>query len=115
MHVFEDDPVFAVIFNALFVLVRLRVGLEVDEVAAVFLARQNVDNRRAVPMARLICIRAVWTAHALFPPIVSWSEHMFFGQPGGNLFGSEPIHVQFEYVSYHSSSFIVHDPALASI
>ena len=39
MHVFEDDPVFAVIFNALFVLVRLRVGLEVDEVAAVFLTR----------------------------------------------------------------------------
>lgn len=33
MHVFEDDPVFAVIFKALFVLIGLRVGLEVDEVA----------------------------------------------------------------------------------
>ena len=114
MHVFEDDPVFAVIFKALFVLIGLRVGLEVDEVAAVFLARQNGYNGRAVPTARFLCHRSIGTAYAALPPVVSWSEHMFFGQPGGNLLCAETVHVQTEYTFHHRSRFIVHDPALTS-
>ena len=39
VYVFENDPIFTVIINPFLVLIRFRVGLEIENIAAVFLQR----------------------------------------------------------------------------
>ena len=49
MDILEDDPVLPVILQPFLVLVRLGVGLEVEDVAAVFLQGQDLGHGGAVP------------------------------------------------------------------
>ena len=41
MHIFENGPIFAVIFNAALIFVGFGVGLEIEYIAAVFLERED--------------------------------------------------------------------------
>ena len=44
MHILEDCPILAVIFNAALVFVGLGVGLEIENIAAIFLERKDFGN-----------------------------------------------------------------------
>ena len=53
MDIEEDCPVFLRVFNPTLHLVGLRVGLEVDHIAAVFLQSEDLLNGGMVPLGRL--------------------------------------------------------------
>ena len=50
VNVLEDDPIFTVILQPLFVLVGFRIGLEVENVAAILLQRQDFGHGGTVPL-----------------------------------------------------------------
>ena len=50
VDVLEDDPIFTVILQPLFVLVGFRIGLEVENVAAILLQRQDFGHGGTVPL-----------------------------------------------------------------
>ena len=52
VYVLENDPILTVIINPFFVLIRFRVGLEIEDIAAVFLKRKNFGDGRAIPPCR---------------------------------------------------------------
>ena len=50
VDVLEDDPIFTLILQPLFVLVGFRIGLEVENVAAILLQRQDFGHGGTVPL-----------------------------------------------------------------
>ena len=53
MDVLEDHPILRVVLHPPLVLEGLGVGLEVDDVAAVFLLREDLLDRRFAPLVRI--------------------------------------------------------------
>ena len=49
VHILEDRPVFFFVLPTLFVLLGFRVGLEIDDIAAVLFLSKDLRNGRASP------------------------------------------------------------------
>ncbi len=52
VYVFENGAIPTVIINPFLVLIRFRVGLEIENIAAVFLKGENFGDGRVVPPCR---------------------------------------------------------------
>ena len=110
VDVLEDDPVFPVVGEPLFVLVRLGVGLEVENVAAILLQREDVGNGGAVPHIRSAELASPRSIDALFPPIGNGGKDLFFGENRGDLLCSITVCSHTEDTAHHLGGLLVHDP-----
>ena len=85
VNILEDDPVFPVIGKPLFVLVRLGVGLEVENITAILLQRENVSDGGAVPHIRPAELAFPRTIDALLTPIGDGGKNFLLGEDRGDL------------------------------
>ena len=69
MDVLEDDPVLPVILQPPLVLVRLGVGLEVEDVAAILLQGQELGNGETIPLRCGLLFPFPWPLDTFFEPV----------------------------------------------
>ena len=103
--------VLRIIVDALLVLVRLAVRLEINQVAAVFLHGQYFDDGRAAPCRTIVWNRLACTVNPFTRPVCHWYQHFFCSQQRCNLIGSKSIHRQGVDTPNSSRRFFIHDPA----
>lgn len=109
VDILEDDPVFPVIGKPLFVLVRLGVGLEVENLTAILL-RENVSDGGTVPHIRSAEFAFPRAIDALFTPISDGGKDFLLGEYGGDLLRSIAIQSHSEYAADHLGGLLIHDP-----
>ena len=56
MDIFENHPIFTVVFDSLLIFVRLGVGLKIEDIAAILLQGQDFGDGGAVPLGRRCCL-----------------------------------------------------------
>ena len=91
MHIFEHNPVFTVVVNALFVFVGFGVCFEIENIAAILLQGQDLGNRGAVPLRRRLLFALSGPLDALLKPVGARGEYFFPFELGGNLLRSKPL------------------------
>lgn len=111
MDVLEDHPVFTVVLQALFVLVGFRVGLEVENVAAILLEGEYLRDGGAVPHGRPALLAFAGALDALFKPIGSRREDLFLRQLHRDLLCPEALQGHAVNPPHHLGRFFIHDPA----
>ena len=112
MHILENDPVFTVILDPLFVLIGFGIGLEVEDIAAILLQGQYLCDGGAVPFRRRLLLAFSGPLDALLEPIGPRGEDTFPLKLGGDLLRPKPVQGHAVNVSDHLGRFIVHDPTL---
>ena len=105
MHVLENDPVFTVILDPLFVLVGFGIGLEVEDISTILLQGQYLCDGGVVPFCRRLLL-------AFSGPIGPRGEDTFPFKLGGNLLRHKPIQGHAVYAPPDLGRFIIHDPTL---
>lgn len=112
MHILENDPVFTVILNPLFVLVGFGIGLEVEDIAAILLQGQYLCDGGAVPFCRRLLLALSGPLDTLLEPVGPRGEDTFPLKLGGDLLRPKPVQGHAVNVSDHLGRFIVYDPTL---
>lgn len=69
MDIFENHPIFTVVFDSLLIFVRLGVGLKIEDIAAILLQGKNFCDGRAVPLGRRLLLAFSGTLDTLFQPV----------------------------------------------
>ena len=92
VDILEDDPILTVILQPLFVLIGFGVGLEVENVTAILLQRQDFGHGGTVPLGSGLLLALSGTLDALFQPIGAWGKDFFLFKLRCNLF--RPVALQ---------------------
>ena len=111
VDVLEDDPIFTVILQPLFVLVGFRIGLEVENVAAILLQRQDFGYGGTVPLGNGLLLALSGALDALFQSIGTRGKDFIPFKLRGDL--RCPVALQGYTVNppNHLGGFIVHNPS----
>ena len=112
MDIFENHPIFTVVFDPLLIFVRLGVGLEIDDIPAVFLLRQHLGNGRFTPSVRVrLCFLAA-SRKSLALPVGLRDKHFFILQLSCNRFIAFSLHTETEHLTDDICRFRVNHPFL---
>ena len=111
VDILEDDPVLTVILQPLFVLVGFGVGLEVENVTAVFLQRQDFGHSGTVPLGSGLLLTLSGPLDALFQPIGTRGKDFIPFKLRSDLL--RPVALQGHAVNppNHLGGFIIHNPS----
>ena len=111
VDILEDDPILTVILQPLFVLVGFGVGLEVENVTAIFLQRQDFGHGGTVPLGSGLLLALSGTLDALLQPISARCKDFIPFKLRGDLLC--PVALQGHTVNppNHLGGFVLHDPA----
>ena len=110
VDVLKDNPVLPVIFNSLFVLVRLGVGFEIKDVAAILLQRQYFGNTGAVPLCRSLLLSFAGPFNAFFEPVGAGRQDTVLFKTCCNLLCSITIQGHTINPTNHLGGLLIHDP-----
>ena len=112
MDILEDHPVLRVVLHSPLVLEGLGVGLEVDDIPAVFLLREDFLNRRFAPLVgvRLGVLPAPRETLAL--PVGHGDQYLLILEYAGNGLIAFSLKTHLEDASDHLRRLRVDDPLL---
>ena len=111
VDILEDDPILPVILQPLFVLVGFGVGLEVENITAILLQRQDFGHGGTVPLGRRLLLALSGALNALFQPIGTRGKDFIPFKLRGDLL--RPVALQGHAVNppNHLGGFIIYDPS----
>ena len=110
VDILEDDPILTVILQSLFVLVGFGVGLEVENVTAILLQRQDFGHGGTVPLGSGLLLSLSGALDALFQPIGTWGKDFVLFKLGCNLFRSVALQGHAVNPPNHLGGFVIYDP-----
>lgn len=93
MDVLEDYPIFTVILQTLLVLVRLGVGLEIEDITAILLQGQDFGDGGTVPFGRRLFLAFSGPLDSLGKPVGAGRQDTILFKLGGDLLCSEASRV----------------------
>ena len=96
MHILKNGPVLTVIGNPLFVLVRLGIGLEVQDISAILLHSQHTDDRSGSPLRCQLLCSFSRLSDTFFQPVSSWGKDALRIKHSGDLVCSIALQDQAE-------------------
>lgn len=91
MHILENHPVLTVIINPLFILVRLGVGFEIEDIPAILLYRKHLDNGGFIPLGGMLKISFARAVDTTLVPIGPWGKGSVPFKLSGNLLRSHTV------------------------
>ena len=110
VDILEDDPVLPVIGKALLVLVRLGIGLEIEDVAAILLKGKDAGDSGAVPHTGTAQFTLSWAIDALLTPVSDGGEDFLLGQFCGDLLCSIALQGHAVNPADYLGCLLIHDP-----
>lgn len=110
VDILEDDPVLPVIGKALLVLVRLGIGLEIEDVAAILLKGKDAGDSGAVPHTGIAQFTLSWAIDALLTPVSDGGEDFLLGQFCGDLLCSIALQGHAVNPVDYLGCLLIHDP-----
>ena len=111
VDVLEDDPIFTVILQPLFVLVGFRIGLEVENVAAILLQRQDFGYGGTVPLGNGLLLALSGALDALFQSIGTRGKDFIPFKLRGDLLRSVALQGHAVNPPNHLGGFVIYDPS----
>ena len=115
MDIFENHPIFTVVFDSLLIFVRLGVGLKIEDIAAILLQGKNFCDGRAVPLGRRLLFALAGAFDALREPVGPRGQDIVLFKLGGNLLCSEPLQSHAVNAAHNLGCLVIHDPMLRII
>ena len=112
VNILEDHPILWVVIIPPFILEGLGIGLEIDNIAAVFLLREDFLHCGLAPPVRIRLRLFAASRKPLALPIGHWDEDFLFLQNAGNGLIAFPIETHLENAFYDLRRFRVDDPLL---
>ena len=110
MDIAEYRPILLRIVDAGFIPKRFGVGLEIDDIPAVFLLRQHLGNGRFTPPVRIrLCFLAA-SRKSLALPVGLRDKHFFILQLSCNRFIAFSLHTETEHLTDDICRFRVDHP-----
>lgn len=111
VDILEDDPILTVILQPLFVLVGFGVGLEVENVTAILLQRQDFGHGGTVPLGSGLLLTLSRALDALFQPIGTRGKDFIPFKLRGDLLRSVALQGHAVNPPNHLGGFVIYDPS----